>query len=127
MCRRAERISVTAASDCNGHDLFKVDHRPELLRGVESEGGELGASLYTFKNFNTPIFRFSWKKYRVTERHAVVCCLAVRPACYRCCWQEPQGVTDTFERLKAALADGYAIERELGSGEMVLLRRLVEG
>ncbi len=27
-------------------------------------------------------------------------------------------MTDTFERLKAALADRYAIERELGSGGM---------
>ena len=27
-------------------------------------------------------------------------------------------MTDTFERLKAALADGYAIERELGAGGM---------
>ncbi len=27
-------------------------------------------------------------------------------------------MTDTFERLKAALADRYAIERELGAGGM---------
>ncbi len=27
-------------------------------------------------------------------------------------------MTDTFERLKAALADRYAIEREVGSGGM---------
>ncbi len=27
-------------------------------------------------------------------------------------------MTDTFERLKQALADRYAIERELGSGGM---------
>ncbi len=31
----------------------------------------------------------------------------------KCCWkQEPQAVPDTFERLKAALADRYAMERE---------------
>ena len=41
----------------------------------------LGVSLYTLENFNTPTFRFSWKKYRVTERHAVVCCFAWHAAC----------------------------------------------
>ncbi len=76
------------------------------VRGVEGEGGELGAttlarlrayvernneseffrttlgvSLYTLKNFNTPTFRFLWKKYLVSERHAVVCCFARHAAC----------------------------------------------
>ncbi len=30
----------------------------------------------------------------------------------------PQAVPDTFERLKTALADRYAIEEEIGSGGM---------
>ncbi len=42
----------------------------------------------------------------------MVCCFARHAACYRCCKLEPQAVPDSFERLKTALADRYAIEHE---------------
>ncbi len=114
-----------------------------MVRGVEGEGRKLGAttlarltasvqrnneseffrttlgaSLYTLKNFNTPTFRFSWKKYLSPNGArwfaALPGTLHVSAAGSRSC----SAVPDTFERLKAALADRYAIEHELGSGGM---------
>ncbi len=58
------------------------------------------------------------------EPHAALAVGAHRPHVTDATCRSGTAVTDPFERLKAALADRYAIEREIGAGGIYLARDL---